>query len=111
MSTTYDEEVIEKTQLKEPKKFNIWAIDNDFTSSDEVVIILMRAFGMSASVAAELTVKVDNEGRAKVNPKPMSKGLAQAQLNKVNNIKRDLAKQKPGRESSIMMLKFVIKED
>lgn len=105
------ERVTEKTQLKQPSRYNIWALDNDITSFQEVVWILVRAFNMSDSVAAELTRKVDQEGKAKVNSKPLSKGIAEAQLNKVNNIKRSLAGYIPMRSKQIMALKFVIKED
>lgn len=111
MSTIIEEKVTEKTKLAAPKKYNIWAIDNDFTSVNEVILILIQSFGMSPSVASELTHKVNKEGKAKVNPKPMPKGLAEAQLNKVNNVKRALAEGIPSRKREIMMLKFVIKED
>lgn len=109
MSTALDEEVT--TRFKEPPKFNLWAINNDLTSFDEVVFILTRAFGMSESVASEITMKVDREGKAKCNPKPMSRGLAEAQLAKVNGVKAQLATMYPFRSMQIMMLKFVIKED
>lgn len=109
MTTAFDEEVT--TKLKNPPKFNLWAINNDFTSFDEVVFILVSAFNMSESVAAEITLKVDREGKAKCNPKPMSRGLAEAQLAKVNETKAQLAKLIPIRSEQIMMLKFVMKED
>lgn len=109
MSTAFDEEVI--TGLKPPQKYNLWTINNDLTSFDEVVYILTKSFGMSESVAAEITMKVDKEGKAKCNPKPMSKGLAELQLAKVNECKAQLAMMIPVRAVQIMMLKFVIKED
>ena len=109
MSVAFDEEVT--TKLKPPAKFNIWAINNDLTAFDEVVFILTRAFGMSESVASEITFKVDREGKAKCNPKPMSRGLAEAQLAKVNGVKKQLASMYPFRSVQIMMLQFVIKED
>lgn len=111
MSIEIEERIHNEEKLEKPKKFNIWCLDNDRTAFDEVVAILVNAFNMSRGVAAELTRKVDNEGRAKVNPKPMSKGIAQAQLNKVNSIKRTLAERIPFRSKEIMMLKFIIKED
>ena len=111
MSVVIDESIETKEKLEVPKKYNIWALDNDYTSFDEVGFILINAFNMSVGVASELTRKVDNEGGAKVNPKPMSKEIAQAQLNKVNNIKIAFAKSRPFRANEIMMLKFIIKED
>jgi len=111
MSTDIQERIDTKEGLKAPTKWNILAINNDLTSFDEVVFILVQAFNMSESVAAEITVKVDREGKAKCNPKPMSKGIAEAQLAKVNEVKSRLAQMIPSRGSQIMMLKFIIKED
>lgn len=109
MSTAFDEETT--TKFKAPLKYNLWALNNDHTSFDEVVAILVQAFGMNPGVAAEITIKVDREGKAKCNPKPMSKGLADAQLAKVNECKRNLARSRPFRSAQIMMLTFVVKED
>lgn len=115
MSVVIDEETTVETKLKPPTKFNLWALNNDITSFEEVIWILTTAFGMSSSVAGELARKVDSEGRAKVNPKPMSKALAQIQLDKVNDKKRELAYSQVskllGRTRAIMELKFIIKED
>ena len=113
MSIVIDEDVTTKEQIKVPKKFNIWALNNDITAFNEVVFILVKALGMSESVAAEITVKVDQEGRAKVNPKPMSKGIAQATLDRIKNVQRQYASLSSLglRQKEIMALKFVIKED
>lgn len=109
MSVVLDEEVT--TGLKVPKKYNIFAINNDYTSFDEVVFILVQALNMAPSVAAEITREVDSVGRAKVNPKPMSKGLAEAQLERINSTKTALAQMIPGRKSQIMMLKFEVRPE
>tara|TARA_R100001086_G_C11847513_1_gene260526 strand:- start:4608 stop:4949 length:342 start_codon:yes stop_codon:yes gene_type:complete len=113
MSIAIEETTETKEKIEPPKKYNLWALDNDFTSFDEVVAILVNAFKMEPSVAGELTRKVDREGKAKVNPKPMSRDVAKAQLDKVNTVKRYLADNYLGgiRKKQIMMLKFIIKED
>ena len=113
MSIAIDEDIKIKEKLQTPKKYNIWALDNDHTAFNEVVYILVKSFNMSEGVASELTTKIDREGKAKVNPRPMSKGLAQAQLDKINNIKRYFAEAflLGTRKKEIMMLKFIIKED
>lgn len=113
MSIAIDEGIITTTKLKPPKKYNIWALNNDITAFNEVVYILVNALGMSESVASELSLKIDREGRAKLNPKPLSKGLAQAQLNKLNDVKRAFADNYMLgiRKKEIMILKFMIKED
>lgn len=111
MSVEIQERVRVDEGLQAPRKFNLFAINNDYTSFDEVVWILTHALGMSESVAAELTMKVDREGRAKLNPKPMPKDLAEALLTKINDTKRTLASMNPFRANQVMMLKFVVKED
>jgi ATP-dependent Clp protease adapter protein ClpS len=104
------EERVDVTYDK-PKKFNLFAINNDYTSWDEVVFILTRALGMSESVAGELTSQIDKEGKAKLNPKPMTKDIAEAYLAKINETKSLLAKMNPFRANQVMMLKFMVKED
>jgi ATP-dependent Clp protease adapter protein ClpS len=111
MSVEIQERVRTDEGLKAPPRFNLWAINNDYTSWDEVVFILTRALGMSESVANELTNKIDKEGKAKLNPKPMTKDIAEAYLAKVNETKRTLATMMPFRANQIMMLKFMVKED
>lgn len=109
MSTAFDEQVI--TGLKPPSRFNLWALNNDITAFDEVVWILTKALGMSESVASEITLKINREGKAKCNPKPMSRGLAELQLARVNQCKSQLAQMNPFRAMQVMALKFIIKED
>lgn len=111
MSVITEERVDVKEGLKSPPKFNTFAINNDLTSFDEVVYILVHALNMNSSVAAELTMKVDREGRAKLNPRPLSRGLAQIQLDKLNETKVHLAQISPSRRVQIMALKFEIKEE
>ena len=109
MSVTFQEEVI--TKFKKPAKYNVIALNNDDTAFDEVVYILVKAFSMSESVAAEITLKIDREGSAKCNPRPLSKGLAEVQLARANEVKVELSRLIPFRASQIMMLRFIVKED
>lgn len=109
MTVALDEEVT--TKLKPPAKYNIWALNNDLTAWNEVVFILITSFNMSESVANEITFKIDREGKAKCNPKPMSKGLAEAQLKKIDQVKVQLARMFPMRSKEIMMMTFQMKED
>jgi ATP-dependent Clp protease adapter protein ClpS len=103
-------EVETVTKFKNPPKFNVLALNNEITSFDEVVFILVKAFNMSESVAAEITTRIDREGKAKCNPKPMSKGLAELQLNKVNETKVQLSRIMPFRSAQIMALTFRLEE-
>lgn len=112
MSIAIEESITTKTKLKPPKKYNIWALNNDITSFDEVVWILVNALNINPSVAAELTIKVDREGKARVNEKPMSKGIAEAALTKVKVVQRTFAEthMAGSRKGAIMELKFIVKE-
>lgn len=111
MSFAIDEQVKTKIKLAEPTKYNLWALNNDLTSFDEVVMILVMALKINPSVAGELTLKIDKEGRAKLNPQPLSYNVAQALLTKLNDTKRLLASHSPHRRQAIMELKFITKEN
>lgn len=114
MSVEFDERVEVREKIHPPKKFNIWTMNNDLTSFDEVVMILVKGAGLSESEAAALTIKVDTEGKAKVNKKPVSKNVAMALYKRLNDTKRAVSlirEVQYGRGRAVMELKFVVKED
>lgn len=53
-----------KNKLKEPKKFKVIFINDDFTPMDFVVAILMTIFKHSENEAMRLTMQIHNEGSA-----------------------------------------------
>lgn len=111
MSFEHDASVIEKVKLVPPKKYNVLAMNNDITSYDEVVYIISKAFSIPEGEAFKIARVVDMEGRAKCNKKPLSKNLADMQLQIINSIKLDLIRKIPSRAQAIGLLKFTLKED
>lgn len=111
MTTIFEEKTTTKVNIKSPSKYNVVAYDNDVTSFDEVVFILVGATKMSLTRARDLTVTIDTVGKAKINEEPLTKAIADLQLKALQNVKEGLASKIPYRRDAIMQLKFkVIKE-
>jgi len=51
-------------KTKEPSMYNVIFLNDDVTTMDFVVMVLMRIFRKTESVATELMLKVDREGSA-----------------------------------------------
>lgn len=54
----------ERVRLREPGKYDVVFINDDFTPMDLVVIILMQVFFKSYTEAEDLMMKVHTRGRA-----------------------------------------------
>lgn len=113
MSVEFDERVEIKEKLAPPKRYNLWVIDNDITSFDEVVKVLVAGAGLSVREASVLTYRVDSEGKAKVNKTPLSRNIADALNKRLNDTKRIIAIEASarGRGQAVMELKFAVKEN
>lgn len=53
-----------KNKIKEPKKFKVVILNDDFTPMDFVVAVLVAIFKHSESNAIRLTMQIHNEGSA-----------------------------------------------
>ena len=53
-----------KNRIKEPKKYKVVVLNDDYTPMDFVVAILMQIFRHSESQAMSLTLQIHNEGSA-----------------------------------------------
>ena len=80
-------ELREKTsdRTKEPKQYNVIMLNDDFTSMDFVVMILIDIFKKDSATAEQLMLKVHHNGRAVVAAYPydiaiskVTKALARA---------------------------------
>lgn len=115
MTVILEEKVTTKTKLQPPKKYNLWILDNEITSFEEVIVILTEGANLSVDEAKSITLKVHHEGKAKLNKKPMPKQIAEALKDNLNNVKRAIAMSPISklnqRERAIMELKFIVKED
>lgn len=55
-----------RSKYKEPKKYVVIIFNDDFTTMDFVVMILMKIFHKTKEDAEQLMLKVHNEGQAAV---------------------------------------------
>jgi ATP-dependent Clp protease adaptor protein ClpS len=65
---TTDTVIEEKTKqtLKEPPKFKVIIFNDDFTPVEFVIALLVHVFNKDQDTAAQLTLKIHNDGRAVV---------------------------------------------
>ena len=98
----------EKEIIKEPSQYNVIAHNNDFTSYEEVILILSQAFEMSHSEALGVAGKVDSEGKGVCGT--YSKEIADMKLILVDMIKKQLIQIMPIRAREIAMLKFTVEK-
>ena len=100
--------IAEKTEIKEPSSYNVIVHNNDFTSYEEVILILSQSFEMSHQEALDIAHKVDSEGRGLCGT--YSKEIADMKLVVVNMVKESLISMFPHRHREIMMLKFTVEK-
>jgi len=98
----------EKQEIKEPSQYNVVAHNNDYTSYDEVILILSQAFEMSRDEALNVAQKVDSEDRGVCGT--YSKEIADMKILLVNVVKDSLIKIFPGIQREIAMLKFTVEK-
>jgi ATP-dependent Clp protease adaptor protein ClpS len=110
MSTKHDSDIAvsEKTEIQEPSQYDVIVHNNDYTSYDEVILILAQAFGMSEEEAYNIACKVDAEGKGICGT--YSKEVAKMKLVIVETVKEGLVNMFPGRSEQIRMLKFTIEK-
>ena len=53
-----------KHRLKEPSKYKVIVLNDDYTPMDFVIVMFMEIFRHSESAAIDLTKKIHNEGSA-----------------------------------------------
>ena len=107
-STEADIAVKEKLEIKEPSQYNVVVHNNDFTSYDEVILVLSQAFKITHQEALDIAKKVDSDGKSICGT--YSKEIADMKILIVNMIKSSLIKIFPGRQREITMLKFTVEK-
>ena len=61
--TEFDLAVKEKIKIKKPRNYNVFLYNDDFTSFEFVINVLMTIFGHSAESAVMLTHSIHTAGR------------------------------------------------
>ena len=64
MATHIDHELDEEVELQEPKKYKVILLNDDYSTMEFVVEVLTRIFRKSQKQAAEITMKIHEEGKA-----------------------------------------------
>lgn len=62
MSETIKDKETQKEKLKEPNKFHVVLINDDFTPMEFVVAVLVQLFGMSTEKASAIMLDVHQKG-------------------------------------------------
>jgi len=100
--------VAEKEELKEPSQYDIIVHDNDYTSYEEVIMILSQAFDMNQNDALAIADKVNKEGKGKCGS--FSKEVAEMKIILIGTLKESLVQLFPTRANEIRMLKFTVQK-
>lgn len=75
-----EELVLDKEEIKEPHKYTVVFYNDDFTTQEFVVHVLMNFFFKNATEAFALMLQVHQEGRAKVGLYPKDVALSKVAL-------------------------------
>ena len=104
----HDIAVKEKQEIKEPSQYNVVAHNNDYTSYDEVILILSQSFEMTHQEALNIAQKIDSEDKGVCGT--YSKEIADMKIVIVNMVKDSLIRMFPSRQREITMLKFTVEK-
>ncbi|MBI9110173.1 ATP-dependent Clp protease adapter ClpS [Maridesulfovibrio ferrireducens] len=58
----FDSDVIFKDELKEPRKYKVLLHNDDYTSMEFVIAVLIQVFRKTEEESTEIMLKVHNEG-------------------------------------------------
>jgi ATP-dependent Clp protease adaptor protein ClpS len=85
---TTDTVIEEKTKqtLKEPPKFKVIIFNDDFTPVEFVIALLVHVFNKDQDTAAQLTLKIHNDGSAVVGV--YSHEIAEQKVNDATKMSR-----------------------
>ncbi len=63
MSNDIEIELSDDLDLQEPKKFNVFLLNDDFSTMDFVIDVLVRVFRKSVDEASVIMLNIHNKGR------------------------------------------------
>lgn len=112
MSTSHETEsdiaTKEKELVEEPSEYKVVVHNNDFTSYEEVILILSQAFEMTHAEALNVASNVDSQGKGICGV--YSREVADMKLMLVDMIKKQLIQIMATRAREISMLKFTVEK-
>ena len=64
MATHIEHEIDEEIELQEPKKYKVLLLNDDYSTMEFVVEVLIRIFRKSQEEAANITMQIHEQGKA-----------------------------------------------
>ncbi|HIP11435.1 MAG TPA: ATP-dependent Clp protease adapter ClpS [Arcobacter sp.] len=64
MATHIEHELDEEIELQEPKKYKVLLLNDDYSTMEFVVEVLIRIFRKSQNEAAQITMQIHEQGKA-----------------------------------------------
>jgi len=64
LATHIEHELDEEIELQEPKKYKVLLLNDDYSTMEFVVEVLIRIFRKSQNEAAQITMQIHEQGKA-----------------------------------------------
>ncbi|MCK9373538.1 MAG: ATP-dependent Clp protease adaptor ClpS [Sulfuricurvum sp.] len=87
MSTKIEEHYEGELALREPKRYNVFLLNDDYTSMDFVIDILMSIFRKNYSDAYTIMMQVHQQGRGLCGSYPYE--IAETKVQQVSSLARE----------------------
>lgn len=87
MSTKIEHQNESELSIREPKRYNVYLLNDDYTSMDFVIDILMRIFRKNYSDAYTIMMQVHQKGRGLCGSYPYE--VAETKVQQVNSLARE----------------------
>lgn len=87
MSTKIEHQIDSELSIREPKRYNVFLLNDDYTSMDFVIDILMRIFRKNYSDAYTIMMQVHQKGRGLCGSYPYE--IAETKVQQVNSLARE----------------------
>lgn len=87
MSTKIEHQSDSELSVREPKRYNVFLLNDDYTSMDFVIDILMRIFRKNYSDAYTIMMQVHQKGRGLCGSYPYE--IAETKVQQVNSLARE----------------------
>ncbi|WP_428087797.1 ATP-dependent Clp protease adapter ClpS [Candidatus Thioglobus sp.] len=78
---------IAKPKLQKPKKFQVLLLNDDYTTMEFVVVVLMKFFSKSEAAANAIMIKIHTDGEAVCGT--YSHDIAQTKITQVTDFSRN----------------------
>ena len=85
--THYEYELEENLEIKKPKKYNVLLLNDDFSTMDFVIEVLMKIFRKNLSQASQIMLEIHTRGKSVCGT--FTKEIASTKVSQVKSKARD----------------------